>query len=62
MKPILTITDTVRVRKDLTLREKTVALFGHVVYRLSECAPTGCEEKTIGFNSFGTNLTYVEDE
>ena len=42
------------------MREKTIALFGHVIYRLGECYPLE-KDKPIGFNANGTSLTYVED-
>lgn len=61
MKPILTITDATSVSGDVYIGEKTVALFGHVIYRRSECYPVP-KDRTIGFNSCGTNLTYVGDE
>ena len=60
MKPMIVITDVVQDRGDVQLREKTIALFGCVVYRRSECYPY-IKDRAIGFSS-GTSLTYVEDE
>ena len=62
MKPMIVITDVVSKAGDVVMREKTIALFGHVVYRKSESYPIDGEDRTVGFNTNGTNLTYVEDE
>ena len=60
MKPIV-ITDVIQVRGDVSVRERTFAIFGIVLYRKLECYPID-KDRSIGFNSCGTNLTYVEDE
>lgn len=60
MKPMIVITDAVQDKGDVSIREKTIAIFGFVIYRCSECYPI-TKDRTIGFSS-GTNLTYVEDE
>lgn len=59
--PILTITDVSRNGDDSQTREKTVALFGLVIYKLSESWQTS-KNNAIGFNSNGNGLTFVEDE
>lgn len=59
--PIVTITDVVRDCNDMQTRERAVALFGYVVYRLCECYPI-TRERAVGFNSDGNGLTYIEDE
>jgi len=58
---MIVITDVVSKTGDVVMREKTIALFGYVVFRKSESYPDG-EDRTVGFNTNGTSLTYVEDE
>ena len=58
---MIVITDVFQNAGDNQMREKTIALFGHVVYRRCEQYPIG-KDRTIGFNAGTTNLTYVEDE
>lgn len=58
---MIVITDVIQDKGDVSIREKTVALFGLLVYRRSECYPL-MKDKAIGFTSTGTNLTYVDDE
>lgn len=61
MKPMIVITDAIQESGDVSLREKTVALFGAVVYRRSECYPV-LKDKAVGFTSNGSGLTCIEDE
>lgn len=61
MTPMIVITDAVQDKGDVQMREKTVALFGHVIYKRSECYPVA-KDKPMGFNTNGTSLTYVEDD
>lgn len=60
MKPMIVITDAVQDKGDVSMREKTIAVFGYVVYRRCECYPI-VKDRTIGFSG-GASLTYVEDE
>lgn len=60
MKPMIVITDVVQDRGDVQLREKTIALFGHVIYKRSECYPY-TKDKAVGFSS-GASITHFEDE
>jgi len=57
--PIVTITDVIQ-EGDCVVRQKTVALFGFVVYRRSESYPIS-KDRTVGFNC-GNGLTYVEED
>lgn len=57
---MIVITDAVQDKGNVQMREKTVALFGHVIYRQSECYPY-TKDKAVGFSS-GASITYVEDE
>lgn len=59
---MIVITDVASKTGDVVMREKTIALFGYVVFRKSESYPTDGEDRTVGFNTNGTSLTYVEDE
>lgn len=61
MKPVIVITDVFQENKEIQTREKTIALFGCIIYKRSEYC-TVEKDKTIGFNSCDTNLTYVDDE
>ena len=58
---MIVITDVCREKDGMEIREKTVAVFGTVIYRRSECYPVE-KDRPVGFNSCGTNLTYIEDE
>lgn len=59
---MIVITDVASKAGDVVMREKTIALLGYVVYRKSESYPIDGEDRTVGFNTNGTSLTYVEDE
>lgn len=56
---MIVITDVVQEKNNVTMREKTIAVFGFVIYRCSECYPMA-KDRAIGFSS-GTGLTYVEE-
>jgi len=58
---MIVITDVIRDKGDVSIREKTIAVFGFVIYRHSECYPV-YKDRTVGFNSCGTNLTYIDNE
>lgn len=58
---MIVITDAIQDKGDVSVREKTIALFGFVIYRCVECYPI-TRDKAIGFMSTETNLTYVDDE
>lgn len=49
-RPVITITDVVQIHDNASFREKTVALFGCVVYRCSECYPID-KDRLVGFNT-----------
>lgn len=59
---MIVITDVASKTGDIVMREKTIAMFGCIVYRKSESYPIDGEDRTVGFNTNGTSLTYVEDE
>lgn len=59
--PVLKITDVVLDKGDITIRERTTKLFGIVIHKLIEQYPIQ-KERTIGFTSDGTGLTYIEDD
>lgn len=61
MRPIITITDSYQEDEKASLREKTVKVFGIVVYRRIETYIGKREEKTVGFNGPGVGLTEVID-
>lgn len=57
--PIVTITDVVRDSNDIETREKTIALFGFVIYKICECYPI-TKDKPIGFQG-NPDKTFIED-
>ena len=57
--PIVTITDVVRDSNDIETRERTIAVFGFVIYKLCECFPI-TKDRAIGFQG-NSDLTFVED-
>lgn len=59
--PVLKITDVVIEKDDKAIREKTTRLFGIVIHKRIEQYPIQ-KERTIGFTSDGTRLTYIEDD
>lgn len=57
----VTITYTENIFDDVCTIEKTISLFGFVIYKFKQCFPNA-KERTIGFASGDTNLTYIEDD
>ena len=55
---MIVITDVASKTGDVVMREKTIALFGYVVYRKSESYPIDGEDRTMWFNT----ITQVENE